>query len=389
MLYLVTGSNGAGKTLNTLKWIRDRSVKEGRPVCHNGRFEAVEGGELSSWRQIDIKDWQAEPDGTIFLVDECHNDFPLRPPSGAVPEYVRMLAEHRRRGFDFYLVTQHPQNIDSFVRRLIGSPGWHRHLKRAFGGDLVSVCEWPAVNPNCEKTGSGKSGTVTMQAFPKEVFNWYKSASLHTAKRQIPRMVWVLLLAVLMVPVLLYFAYASITKPGATQAPAPAAIHASAAGRDGRAMPVKADGPASVEDYLNQRVPRLEGFPHTAPVYDKVTTPTTAPIPAACISMGDKCKCYTQQGTVMQIAKDICTGIVKNGYFVDWGDTAGNAKERGGDKRGAKEPRGAASEPVPQVVTVPMPEPIRQQPNQITQADIPHVLALRKPSMAAYPPSAH
>lgn len=189
MLYLITGANGAGKTLNTLKWIRDRAVKEGRPVCHNGRFEVVEGSELSNWRQIDIKDWQAEPDGTIFLVDECHNDFPLRPPSSQPPEYVRMLAEHRRRGFDFYLVTQHPQNIDAFVRRLIGSPGWHRHLKRAFGGDLVSVCEWPAVNPNCEKDGSGKTGTVTMQPFPKEVYGWYRSASLHTGKRKIPRMV--------------------------------------------------------------------------------------------------------------------------------------------------------------------------------------------------------
>ena len=50
MLYLITGANGAGKTLNTLKWVRERSVKEGRPVCHNGRFEPVEGGELSSWR---------------------------------------------------------------------------------------------------------------------------------------------------------------------------------------------------------------------------------------------------------------------------------------------------------------------------------------------------
>lgn len=76
MLYLVTGANGAGKTLNTLKWVRERQIKEGRPVCHNGRFEPVENGELSTWKKIDIQKWQDEPDGTIFLVDECHNDFP-------------------------------------------------------------------------------------------------------------------------------------------------------------------------------------------------------------------------------------------------------------------------------------------------------------------------
>ena len=86
MLHLITGANGAGKTLNTLKWVRERSLKENRPVCHNGRFEPVPGGELSSWKKIDMKNWQDEPDGTIFLVDECHNDFPLRPPSSTPPQ---------------------------------------------------------------------------------------------------------------------------------------------------------------------------------------------------------------------------------------------------------------------------------------------------------------
>src|SRR3989344_1834878 len=132
MLYLISGANGAGKTLNTLKWVRERQLKENRP--------------------------------------EAHNDLPNRPAGSTVPDAVKMLAEHRRRGFDFYMVTQHPQNIDSFVRRLIGPPGWHRHLKRSFGVDMVSVLEWSAVNPNCEKDGSGKTGTVTMQAFPKEVY---------------------------------------------------------------------------------------------------------------------------------------------------------------------------------------------------------------------------
>ena len=36
--------------------------------------------------------------------------------------------------------------------------------------------------------------------------------------------------------------------------------------------------------------------------------------------------------------------------------------------------------------TVPMPEPQKQQQGQITQADIPHALALRRPSMAEFRP---
>lgn len=321
MLYLITGANGAGKTLNTLKWIRERSVKEGRPVCHNGRFEPVPGGELQSWKTIDIKNWQDEPDGAIFLVDECHNDFPLRPASGTPPEYVRMLAEHRRRGFDFYLVTQHPQNIDAFIRRLIGSPGWHRHLKRSFGGDLVSVLEWSAVNPNCEKPGSGKSGTASMQPFPKEVFTWYKSASLHTGKRKIPKQVWFLLACLFIVPLLLYFAVKSLydkTQPAETP-PASAAAAASAGGSPAGAAAQLAKY-ASTDDYLLQRKPRIPDFPHTAPAYDELTKPVEAPYPAACVQMGERCECYTQQGTYMRTSADTCVQIVKYGFFKDWGD---------------------------------------------------------------------
>lgn len=319
MLYLITGANGAGKTLNTLKWVRERSVKEGRPVCHNGRFEPVEGGELSSWKKIDMKDWQAEPDGTIFLVDECHNDFPLRAPSSAPPDYVKMLAEHRRRGFDFYMVTQHPQNIDSFVRRLIGSPGWHRHLKRSFGADLVSCLEWNAVNPNCEKDGSGKTGTVTMMAFPKEVYGWYRSASLHTGKRKIPRAVWVLLACAIAIPSLGYFAVSRVVgnatknaKPAATDKPAgsPAEGSVVAAAGTGKAL--------TVEGYLDQRKARIPDFPHTAPAYDEVTRPTVAPYPAACVHMGKVCSCYTQQGTLLQTSGEVCLQIVKQGFFMDW-----------------------------------------------------------------------
>lgn len=378
MLYLITGANGAGKTLNTLKWVRERQVKEGRPVCHNGRFEPVEGGELSSWKKIDIQRWQDEPDGTIFLVDECHNDFPLRPASAKPPEHVQMLAEHRRRGFDFYLITQHPQNIDAFVRRLIGSPGWHRHLKRAFGGDLVSVQEYPAVNAQCEKQGAGKNGEVTMVAFPKEVYGWYRSASLHTGKARIPKVVWLILAAVVLVPTMFYFAFKTVGKTSLekVQPVSPATM---APGQPQRAAgPVTAQA-LSVDDYLKARQPRLPDLPHTAPAYDDVTKPVTAPYPAACVSFRSECKCYTQQGTRMVVSAMLCAQIVERGYFVDW-DTSRGVKT----VTTASEPVRPASSPVPaekRAQAVPMPQFPGHQLGEITQADIPQALGLRNPAL--------
>lgn len=377
MLHIITGANGAGKTLNTLKWVRERQLKENRPVCHNGRFEPIAGGELSNWKHIEFKDWQAEPDGTIFLIDEAHNDLPIRSTGSAVPDAVKMLAEHRRRGFDFYLVTQHPQNLDSFVRRLVGPPGWHRHLKRSFGADMVSVLEWPAVNPNCEKDGSGKTGSVTMQAFPKEVYSWYKSASLHTGKKRIPPKVWVLLACVILIPVLIWLAASNLidrtqVKPLAQQGLAGSTV-ASASAPAGPSV-------LTTAQYLEQRTPRIPDFPHTAPAYDEVTKPSVAPYPAACLTIGKICKCYTQQATILQVAAEVCIQIVKNGFFVDWEQ-----------KKATQEPmQQLVSRPIDQekprqvVRTVPMPEQGKPQPGFITQSDIPAVLAMKRPSMAAY-----
>ena len=371
MLYLITGANGAGKTLNTLKWVRERQLKENRPVCHNGRFEPVPGGELDGWKKIDFKDWQAEPDGTIFLIDECHNDLPNRPAGAAVPEAVKMLAEHRRRGFDFYLVTQHPQNVDAFVRRLIGPPGWHRHLKRSFGVDMVSVLEWSAVNPNCEKDGSGKTGTVTMQAFPKEVYGWYKSASLHTGKKSIPKKVWLLLACLVLIPILIWMASSKLLAKTQAKAPTKPATEATAS-----APATPAATKLTAAEYIDVRTPRLKDFPHTAPAYDEVTKPTVAPYPAACIHMGKTCKCYTQQATLLQVSGQVCLQIVAQGFFIDW-------QQQQGPQQVQQQPAQAPAPAASQVRTVPMPEPRPQQLGQITQADVTTALRLRNPQYVA------
>ena len=318
MIYLTTGSNGAGKTLNVLKWVREQSVKEARPVYYNGRFEMV--AEFG-WLKFEFSKWQELPDGAILLVDECHNDIPVRPNSSPVPDSVKMLAEHRRRGFDFYFITQHPQNIDLFVRRLIGSPGWHRHLKRNFGVDMVSCLEWSSVKSDCEKSGAGKDAKVSMIPFPKEVYGWYKSAMLHTGKKSIPRQVYFLAAAVVLVPLAFWFAYSRITAPK----PALAAISGPTAGASAARSSAVSDAPKAltVDQYVQSFTPRIAGLPSTAPRYDDVTKAVQAPKPSACIfgsSPGhkkDRCDCFSQQATKLNTPFDICKQIALGGWFDD------------------------------------------------------------------------
>lgn len=315
MLYLTTGANGTGKTLFTLKEVREKQIAENRPVYHNGRFTMTAEGEAFGWKQVDFKDWESCPDGAIFLIDECHNDMPKLSSGAPVPDYIKALGEHRRRGFDFYLITQHPQNISTFVRKLIGAPGWHRHLKRNFGADLVSQLEWAYVNDSCEKPGAAKDGVVTMRPFPKEVYSWYSSAVLHTGKKRIPRQLIVLGACLLLVPLLGFFGYRSLM--GQVTGGKGAQVASGQTG--GVAVQSAPRAIKTREDWLRDRVPRLDGLPATAPVYDKVTEPADAPYPAACIeSKRDGCKCYTQQATLMTVSVDLCHMIVHRGFFMDW-----------------------------------------------------------------------
>lgn len=324
MIYLRTGANGAGKTLLTLKEVREKSVKESRPVYYNGRF-ALKPEKVAEfgWQVIDAKDWQTVPDGAIFLFDEIQNDWPVRKGSQPVPPHVEALAEHRRRGFDFFLITQHPLNIDAFIRRLIGSPGWHQHLKRASGAPLVSVLEWPSVNDQCQKSGAGESGSVKMVPYPREVYEWYESTSLDTAKTKIPFQVWFLVFAVIAVPVMAYLFYTTfylryakpaIPGPASAASAAPGAIPPG--GYGGRGNEKRELTPA---EYVETYKPRIEGLPHTASRYDEVNRPVDAPYPAACVESPSKgCKCFTQQATLMAVPVHLCKQIVAYGYFMDW-----------------------------------------------------------------------
>lgn len=322
MIYLRTGANGAGKTLLTLRDVVEKSLKESRPVYHNGRFDPVEDGPLKAWTKIDAKDWESVPDGAIFVFDECHNDFPVRSGKDPAPGYIKALAEHRRRGFDFYLITQHPLNIDSFVRRLVGAPGWHQHLKRASGAPLVSVLEWPSVNDQCQRAGAGESGSVKMVPYPKEVYSWYRSTSLDTAKLKIPFRVYVLVASVLAVPALGYLAYAKFSSASATREAQFKKLSgqpeetAAAPGVRPSAAPVAK--PQTASELAASFQPRLEGVPYSAPRYDDLTKPTIAPMIAACLATASRCGCYSQQATPIEVPDAMCRQIVAGGYFVDW-----------------------------------------------------------------------
>jgi len=312
MIYLYTGANGSCKTLFTLKDVRDLQVKDLRPVYYvEGRFKPLAPiTEEFGWKPFRFEEWQSLPNGSILLCDEVHRDLPKRPTNAPVPSHIQMIAEHRSRGFDFFMMTQHPSNLDSFVTRIIGAPGWHRHLKRVAGGSSVtSMLQWDAVNNTCEKNGSGKSAEITMRAQPKEVYKWYDSAELHTGKLRIPKPVIYIAVAVPLVIACFYFTvHLMLKKTGAAEL---------VPGAPGAVGPVAtATREISAADYAASYRPRIAGLMYTAPVYDKLTEPKRVPVPAACVeSKSSGCKCYTQDATPYPVDVSLCRQLVRNGTF--------------------------------------------------------------------------
>ncbi|WP_454903221.1 zonular occludens toxin domain-containing protein [Variovorax gossypii] len=326
MFYLRTGGNGSGKTLFTLQDVRNLQVETGRPVCFNIRpandpekpnkpYCNLKPETIAEfgWKPIRFEDWEKQEKGTIFLIDECHYDLPTRPASQKPPPHIARLTEHRSAGFDFFLLTQHPKNIDSFVRNLVQAPGWHQHVKRLAGAAPVSnFVQWDAVELQCEKFGSGKNAQIKPRPFPREVYGWYDSAYLHTGKVRIPRQVVVLAICIVAIPTLFYFGFSKAFSGGAAAKAVEASGGTGVAGQGTSTV-----RPKTATEYIVSYRPRIPDLMHTAPAYDELTKPKRVPVPAACVEMKSVgCKCYTQDATPYPVGLDMCRQLVAHGAFL-------------------------------------------------------------------------
>lgn len=319
MINLVTGLPGAGKTLWTLQKVKALAEAENRKVYYHGIPELTLDWELMK----SPEDWINLPPKSIIVIDECQSSFRPRAASVTPPPYIAEFETHRHKGLDFFLLTQHPMLIDSNIRRLAGK---HYHVIRFYGFQKSTVHEFQQVRENVDK--STKNSIETHFVFPKDVFNWYKSADAHTIKKRIPmRMVMVVILPIILIAVVWYLSTVItdlLTKPTemADEITGKATTDNSEQSQTTQKHPNQVSG--SLQDvqlynYFEARTPAIPDFPHTAPIYAGLTAPKDAPYPAACLeSKSTGCNCYTQQGTKMIISKQVCMQIVKDGFFVDW-----------------------------------------------------------------------
>ncbi|WP_148714029.1 zonular occludens toxin domain-containing protein [Chitinolyticbacter meiyuanensis] len=303
MITLITGQPGAGKTLYTLWYVNQMAEKEGRQVYYSGISDLK-----LPWLELDkAEDWHKLPPGAIIVIDECQRVFRPRANGSQVPEHVSKCETHRHNGHDLFLITQGPRLLDGNVRPLVGR---HVHVMRAFGMHAANLNEWAQVKLNCDT--SRADAVKTKWGYPKEVFSYYKSAEMHTHKRRIPPRVFFLLLLPFVLAGLIWTATKYLNR---LQNPQAAEV------AEGQAMPAgytpQQTAMAKPElSWIEKQQPRLDGLPHTAPAYDDLAKPQQIPAPQACVTIGDRCKCYTNQATPIQMDDDLCRNIVANGIFL-------------------------------------------------------------------------
>ena len=362
-IVLTTGTPGSGKTLRTLWDVEKLRKESGREVYYHGIKDL-----LLPWIKLDddpkfdpdakpptfglmCTEWFKLPHGSIVVLDECQRIFRSRASGSQVPQHVSELETHRHKGFDLFLVTQHPAIIDLNVRRQVQT---HRHLKRRFGTQMVSMFSWEGVKDNPDK--SVNNSLTTTFRYPKEVFSWYKSAEIHTVKAKVPFKVWFILAAPLIIIALGFFAANRLKGMSATDIE-PTEQDQFTPGINGatRAPPkeqqitaLQKHAPDEMAEYLASERPRFPELPYTAPKYDNITKPQIAPVYQGCViamQQGNKAAfCYLQGGIKRTVGLEFAENFINTGgVFIDFKPDQSELQRQnasGGTQR--SEVRGAA-----------------------------------------------
>lgn len=318
MITLLTGQPGHGKTLRAL-WLALQERAKGRDVyaCRVRGLDAAKTGfkEIGS-----LAEWQGLPDGSLVIVDECYEDIPARGPGKQPPEWEQALATHRHRGFDFILICQLGSQISAFVRGLVND---HTHVRRKFGFERSTLLTWDRYQAAVSSTTECRDARTTMWKYPREVFDLYKSAEVHTVKRSLP---W----QFLGIPVLLglvvfcfWFVFHRMQERGQADAKARHAASEESATVDGKPVGKPQPGtpdppkPMTTEEYLQQYVPRVAVMPWSAPWHDQVRPKAEPDLYCMAIDDGKRtCRCYTEQMTrIAGIANYQCQLAARFGVY--------------------------------------------------------------------------
>ena len=331
MIYLITGNMGTGKTsravamiLNNEDGLFKMTLEDGTVVDRPLYFCHIDGLDTQKLKAHQLTEEQIQsaplgellPTGAVLIVDEAHYTYPVRSASKGVPEYVQKLAELRHDGHTLILMTQHPMQLDIFVRNLVSK---HVHLERKAVG--MKQYWWYKCVTSLDNPAALSGTESASWKPPKEAFAYYKSSSQHVKfKKQIPLAVYALIAIIGLIIWKGWAVYQSYDK--ATNGSQVEMLEGHAQTDMGGSVAASSpSGGGGVGGNLTADafVPTLAEKPESKPIYNNVRQVKTFERLAACVSGGKTdCTCYSDQATPLrEITKEMCQKYAKDGLPFD------------------------------------------------------------------------
>lgn len=199
MITLITGTPGSGKTLYAVTKILEY-VEQNKKLLEQGKeprliYSNIDGLNIDGVEPAP-KDWRDTPDGSVIFYDEIQQLDEYKK-SRYDNEICDSLQVHRHTGHDIYGITQFPVLLHPNFRAVVGM---HQHLHRGWGLSSATVFNWAYCVDAPNAPSNKKLCEHTFRfAYPKDVYKYYKSATVHTHKARIPKKIFLGLLALLLV----------------------------------------------------------------------------------------------------------------------------------------------------------------------------------------------
>ena len=321
---LITGKPRIGKTAFAVELLMFDEFYKGRKIFSNINGLLIEHHkppEGHSWE--DMHEWLKwkENIGSVVIYDEVQYLFPTRSNGSKMPENVAFLNVHGHYGIDMILITQSPKLLDVNLREVVNK---HIHIAANKMGGLTRL-EWNevALNP----TSQSRNALSSSHKINQKVFEYYKSAEVHTAHSHVKsRWYYVIIAMLFILPCILglvgfmgYKMYQGYKEK---------------AGITAQAEEKKEDtgfknplDPESQKEMMPQSgiqgqnlkpedfVPTIAEKPESKPIYNGVRQVKTFERIAACIEGGKTgCTCYSDQATPLkEVTKEMCRKYARNG----------------------------------------------------------------------------
>jgi zona occludens toxin (predicted ATPase) len=295
MITLITAVPGSGKTLYCIGLIL-KAVEQGRPVYAN-----IDGLKIAKCHPAP-DDWRDTPEGSLVIYDEAQQPhlYPSTAHRGEVKdERLRQMEVHRHSGHDLVFVSQSPSFLHHHIRKLAGE---HIHLYRAFGAKVVTKYTWQHTCDSPNDRGEQTRADAVPWKFPKEWFQYYTSATIHTHKFKMPKKLAALLVFIAVVVALVVWNASTnesslLTGSGVAQHVESVTVE-KAPSVPGGVRSAPTTGPKSA-------------LPATTTLYNWSATETAKPV-SGCIYNATRCQCFDASGSLYAMAHAQCLSVASN-----------------------------------------------------------------------------